>query len=196
MSGWDAPIYFPETAPGHKSYNPEYDGPLADVKRMVGNDETWSVALSRAAEQLRNDRNRLVSDREGAASVASDQTLVQGEFRCNGAGGFVASVDFKNVVYTEKPVLVGFGAEARDWDPAVEGDLIATGMLPGATVVCVGYTVEDRVPGSRLYKGARLAVRTTGSPYQKLIVTWQFSGMALGGPRSYDPIRFLEDGLD
>jgi hypothetical protein len=160
------------------------------LKTVLSNTESTLQAAGQL-ERIRGTLARQAKEDEQRQSVSSDYTVVSGEFMANGSGEFIVPVSFKNVAFLEKPLLLGFGAEVRDWNSLSESKLQGRKMYPTISIVTVGWELEDRPPTTRIYKGAKLAVVVGGHPQQKLFVNWSFGGLALGGPTRFDPVRFV-----
>lgn len=129
--------------------------------------------LNTASEKRRGD---LVRD----ANVAATTHVIQGFREIVGSGENLVDVRFP-VVYTQIPFFT-FG-----WS-LVPGSELVDGQYPSVTAGVAYWEVNEPdldlygAPLRQHYRGAQLAVVTVAPETQRIILNWQFSGMALTNP--------------
>jgi len=129
------------------------------------------------AAPIENFRTRQRLDRaltEGIDDMSAGPTIIAGELKLDGAGEQLIPVNF-TVPFSEKPIL-SHSFEVK------EGDVLVSGSYPTASVGVAQWATYTISPQSLLYIGANLVIVTTGVWYQKLIVNWQFQGIAYQNP--------------
>jgi len=133
----------------------------------------WGAVGSRPAERRRAEVNRI-------DAFAIKTTRVNGRQLVKGTGELIVDVNFP-VLFTELPSL-SFGAHMED------GEVPEALNLPTVSTVVLSWlkTHEDRVGGGLgmpgWFRGARLAIVTTGRTGHKVWVHWQAEGKAIRNP--------------
>ena len=110
----------------------------------------------------------------GISGVAADVASVCGRIPINSAGEAIMDVMFP-VKFTSQPNFTyGFALQ--------EGEGVISGRMPGGTATVQKWTTVQRLPNTVFYTGARIIAVTTGLKYQKMILNFDFSGVALSDP--------------
>jgi hypothetical protein len=126
------------------------------------------ISLQRK-QRLANDRDRQREDAIGRVHTVS------GEFVVDGTGEALVPVNFP-IRFIEKPRFHFGGELAPD-------SVITDGEFPTVSAV-VGYWTYEERPYVPHYKGATLAVVTTGPTGQKMAIHWTMTGRAITNPVS------------
>lgn len=106
-----------------------------------------------------------------------DDFLVSGQFLISGSGEVLVDVNFP-CSFEEIP-LFSFGGAMEIGSP------VAQGSFPTISAVVVAWNfTELPMKGSRIYKGATIAVVTTGASDQQMWINWHFTGHAFVNPVS------------
>jgi hypothetical protein len=149
------------------------------VRRPSGNSpqhrRSQFLGLNGASERRRGD---LVRD----ANIRSTTHVVSGFREIVGYGEVLIDVGFP-VSFIQTPMFVNGTAMAAG-SPLVEGS------YPVVSAIVAYWDIREpdlELTGStarKFYKGAQIALTATGVADQRLIFSWQFTGMAIANPLS------------
>jgi hypothetical protein len=126
--------------------------------------------INQFRQQTRNESLR----RRDLSTVQADHAVIPGRILVNAAGEAYADVDF-SVRFTSFPSFT-YGFELQ------EGQGIISGEMPTGSAHVSGWKTIERLPVSVFYTGATIQIVTTGQFYQKMILNFEFSGMAMTNP--------------
>ncbi len=130
--------------------------------------------LNAASERRRGDLIR-------SANTEGTVHVIPGFRELLGAGENLVDVVFP-VAFIQPPVFL-YGSALAPGSELVDGE------YPVVSAVVAYWDVTEPdvdvfgAPLRQYYSGAQIAVTTIGPEYQRIIMSWQFSGMALTNPR-------------
>lgn len=126
--------------------------------------------LNQFRQAYNNERTRV----HDLNSVAATYAEVPGRVMINAAGEAYVDVNF-GVKFTSLPYFKS-GFEMQ------EGSGIISGRMPTGEAYVAEWKTTERLPFSVFYSGARIHIVTTGLFYQKMLLNYSFTGIALSNP--------------
>lgn len=126
--------------------------------------------MNQFRQQYRNENLRI----KDFSQVQSDYIVVPGKVMINAAGEAYTDVNFSIKFVSEPSFTYGFSLQ--------EGQNIISGEMPTGTAHVSAWKTKERLPISVFYTGAHIQVVTTGQFYQKMILNYEFSGIAITNP--------------